>query len=158
MSKYLLDTNIISETRKIRPNLGVMEFLNNAKQEDLFLSVLTIGELRKGIKLKFKSDPLIAGQLDIWVNGIETTFADRIMQVTVEIARLWGELSAIRSLSVIDTLLAATAIKEGLILVTRNAKDIKTSGVSFIDPFNKKNPFCKRQVPFNKLLKFKNPA
>lgn len=134
MPGYLLDTNIISETRKTRPNQGVIDFLTNLNEVDLFISVLSLGELHKGVKMKQKNDPAIANQLHAWVNGIEMGFADRILPVDNAIAQLWGELSAERSLPVIDTLIAATALAKGLILVTRNAKDIKSTGVNFINP------------------------
>jgi toxin FitB len=134
MAGYLLDTNIISETRKIRANEGIINFLSNAEEGSLFLSVLTLAELRKGVKMKHKTDPAVAAQLDTWVNGIEITFSSRVLVIDIPIARLWAELSAVRDLPVIDTLIAATAIVKGLILVTRNSKDIKSTGVTFIDP------------------------
>ena len=135
MAGYLLDTNIISETRKTRVHAGITTFLTNADEASLFLSVLTLGELRKGVKMKQKIDPVTANHLNSWVDGIETTFADRIIPIDSAIASLWGELSVGRSLPVIDTLIAATALVRGLILVTRNSKDIKATGVTFIDPF-----------------------
>ncbi|MBV8532131.1 MAG: PIN domain-containing protein [Candidatus Eremiobacteraeota bacterium] len=80
----------------------------------LFLSVLTLGELRKGVEAKRRTDSATADRLGAWVDGIETTFADRILPVDTPAARLWGELSAGRTLPVIDTLIAATAITRGL--------------------------------------------
>jgi predicted nucleic acid-binding protein len=131
---YLLDTNVISETRKIRADSGVMAFLSAADAAGLFLSVLTLGELRKGVVAKRRTDPVIADQLDAWVDGIETTFADRALPVHAAAARRWGELSVGRSLPVIDTLIAATAISHGLILVTRNTRDVESTGVPLVDP------------------------
>jgi toxin FitB len=77
----------------------------------------------------------LAEQLDVWVDGIETTFADRILPVDAAVARIWGELSAGRSLPVIDTLIAATAIAGGLTLVTRNTQDFALTGVPLLDPW-----------------------
>ena len=74
---YLLDTNIVSETRKARANSGVMSFLSAADAAGLFLSVLTLGELRKGVEIKRRTDPGAADRLGAWVDGIETIFADR---------------------------------------------------------------------------------
>jgi predicted nucleic acid-binding protein len=108
-----LDTNVISETRKIRANSGVMAFLSKADGEALFLSVLTLGELRKGVEAKRRTTPAIAELLGAWVDGLETTFAHRVLAIDVATARCWGELSAGRSLPVIDTLIAATAIGHG---------------------------------------------
>lgn len=132
---YLLDTNVISETRKVRADPGVMSFLKGADEASLFVSVLTLGELRKGVEARRKADSAAANRLDAWVNDIETSFFDRILLIDVPIARLWGELSSSRSLPVLDTLIAATAMVHELTLVTRNTKDIKATGVPFIDPW-----------------------
>ena len=132
---YLLDTNVISETRKSRADSGVMAFLSAADAGGLFLSVLTLGELRKGVVAKRRTDPVAADQLGAWVDGIETTFADRVLPVDAATARRWGELSAGRSIPVIDTLIAATAINHGLTLVTRNTRDVESTGVPLVDPW-----------------------
>jgi predicted nucleic acid-binding protein len=132
---YLLDTNLISETRKLRADAGVMAFLTAADSAGLFLSVLTLGELRKGVEAKRRNDAATAARLEAWVDDIETIFADRVLPLDVAAARLWGELSAGRSLPVIDTLIAATAITRGLTLVTRNTRDVAATGVPLVDPW-----------------------
>lgn len=132
---YLLDTNVISETRKTNADSGVTAFLSAADAAGLFLSVLTLGELRKGVEGKRRTDPAAADRLGAWVDDIETVFADRVLPVDAAAARLWGELSAARSLPVIDTLIAATAIGHGLTLVTRNTRDVASTGVPLIDPW-----------------------
>lgn len=132
---YLLDTNVISETRKIRADGRVMAFLSAADETGLFLSVLTLGELRKGVEAKRRTDPIAADGLTAWVDGIETTFADRVLQIDAVIARRWGELSAARSMPVVDTLIAATAIVHGLTLATRNGRDVAAMGVPLVDPW-----------------------
>lgn len=132
---YLLDTNVISETRKARADSGVIAFLSAAEAAGLFLSVLTLGELRKGVAARRLTDPAAADRFGAWVDGIETTFADRVLPVDTATARRRGELSASRSLSVIDTLIAATAIRRGLTLVTRNTRDVESTGVPLIDPW-----------------------
>lgn len=132
---YLLDTNVISETRKLRANADVMAFLARAESASLFLSMLSLGELRKGVEAKRRTDPAVGQQLATWVDGIETTFADRLLTVDAPTARLWGELSAARSLPVVDTLIAATAIRHGLTLATRNIRDIAATGVTSFDPW-----------------------
>ena len=132
---YLLDTNVVSETRKSRADRGVIAFLSAADAAGLFLSVLTLGELRKGVAAKHRTDPGAADQLGAWVDGIETDFADRVLPIDAAVARRWGELSAGRSLPVIDTLIAATALNHGLTLVTRNTRDVASTGVLLIDPW-----------------------
>jgi toxin FitB len=132
---YLLDTNVLSETRKKRPDSGVMAFLSAADAERLFLSVLTVGELRKGVEAKRRTDPAAADQLATWVDGIEQTFAHHVIPIDAVVARRWGELSAGRSLPVIDALIAATAISRGLTLVTRNSRDVQPIGVPLVDPW-----------------------
>jgi predicted nucleic acid-binding protein len=132
---YLLDSKLISETRKIRADAGVMAFLAAADATRLFLSVLTLGELRKGVEAKRRADSATADRLGAWMDRIETTFADRILPVDTPAARLWGELSARRTLPVIDTLIAATAITRGLTLVTRNTRDVAATGVPLLDPW-----------------------
>lgn len=132
---YLLDTNVISETRKTRPDSGVVAFLASADSARLFMSVLTLGELRKGVEARRKRDPAAADLLGAWVDAIETRFGDRLLGVDGATARLWGELSAARKLPVIDALIAATAIRHGIALVTRNTRDFETTGTELVDPW-----------------------
>lgn len=132
---YLLDTNVISETRKARADSGVLSFLSTAESAALFVSVLTLGELRKGIVAKRRTDPIAANQIETWVDGIEIVFADRVLPIDTPTAKQWGELPATRSLPVIDTLIAATAIHHGLTLVTRNTRDVTSTGVLLLDPW-----------------------
>jgi predicted nucleic acid-binding protein len=132
---YLLDTNVLSETRRVRAHSGVVAFLAGTDTADLFLSALTLGELRKGVEGKRRTDPVSADRLGAWVDEIEAMFADRVLPVDIAIARRWGELSAGRSLPVIDTLIAATAIGHGLTLVTRNTRDVAPTGVEVLNPW-----------------------
>lgn len=135
MAGYLLDTNIVSETRKTQPFAGVIRLIESAGASELYLSVLTLGELRKGIAARRRSDPAAADRLGAWVDGIETMFADRVLPVDAKVAQLWGELSAGRSLPVIETLIVATAIIHGPALVTRNTADFTATGATLIDPW-----------------------
>lgn len=133
--QYLLDTNVLSETRRKQADERVIRFLSSAEPSVLFLSVLTLGELRKGVALKGRSDPSAARALGSWVDGLEYSFADRVLGVDAATARLWGELSAQRPRPVVDTLLVATAVVHGLTLVTRNTADVLDTGASLFDPW-----------------------
>lgn len=136
-SRYLLDTNVLSETRKKQPDERVLAFLSNTTPTELYLSCLSIGELKKGVALKMKSDPLTAKAIAGWVDGLETNFADRILGIDTASAKLWGEWSAQRPRPVIDTLLAASAVVHDLILVTRNESDVQDLPVKVFNPWLK---------------------
>ena len=132
---YLLDTNVLSETRRREADQAVMAFLEAAESEQLYLSVLTVGELRKGIFRKRQEDAAAAARLSVWLEGLEAGFADRILPVSAEVARLWGEWSADRPRLVIDTLMAATAAVHGLTLVTRNVRDVAGLPLEVVNPW-----------------------
>lgn len=134
-TQYLLDTNILSETRKKNPNEKVIAFLANTHPSAIYVSVLALGELRKGIAQKLRTDPATAAVLAAWVDGLEFSFADRILGIDAATARVWGELSAQHPRPVIDTLLAATAIVHGLTLVARNTSDVQDLDVRLLNPF-----------------------
>lgn len=133
--RYLLDTNILSETRKKQADEKVLAFVADTHPSALYISVLTLGELRKGVAQKGRSDPTAAKSLGAWVDGLEFGFADRILGIDAATARLWGELSAQRPRPVVDTLLAATAIVHELTLVTRNTSDVQDIDVELLNPF-----------------------
>jgi predicted nucleic acid-binding protein len=133
---YLFDTNVISEIRNIRADPQVTAFLEVTSGERLFLSVLTLGELRKGVAARRRIDAPMADRLAAWVDEIERTFTDRVLPLDAPAARIWGELSAVRSLPVVDTLIAATAIMRGLTLVTQNPRDVAATGVAVLDPWD----------------------
>jgi toxin FitB len=132
---YLLDTNVVSETRKRRPHQGVLDFFAVAETGQLFVSALTVGELHKGVEAKRTADAAAADQLRDWLAAIETTFTRRVLPVDAAVARRWGELSARRSLPVVDTLIAATALVHGLTLVTRNVRDVRATGADTFNPW-----------------------
>ena len=134
---YLLDTNVLSETRKPKPDPGVIAFLQAAEPSSVFISVLTIGELRKGIagKRLRDPDPNAANRLVAWVEGLEVSFADRILPIDAATARLWGDWSGQRPRPVVDTLMAATAVLHDLTLVTRNLSDFHDIPVKLLDPW-----------------------
>jgi predicted nucleic acid-binding protein len=106
-----------------------------AFQTPVHISVLTLGELRKGVALKRGRDPAGANQLAQWVDEIEAEYADRILSVDRVVARMWGELLASRPLPIVDTLIAATALAHRLTLVTRNICDFAATGVEVHNPW-----------------------
>lgn len=137
--KYLLDTCIISEFTKPSPEPKVVDLISFENEENLFLSVLTLGEIHKGIaKLP---DSKKKKELANWVEtDLKKRFAGRIIKITEEIACHWGDIlgqseKAGRKIPVIDGLLAATAIKKGLTLVTRNIKDVVNCGCKILNPW-----------------------
>lgn len=133
---FLLDTNVVSELRKgARANPRVLEWFNDVADADIHLSVLAVGELRRGVETVRRHDPAQATALDRWVNRLVANHAERVVPVDGAIADRWGRLASIRVASVVDTLMAATAIERGLVLVTRNVKDVAWTGVSYLDPF-----------------------
>lgn len=135
--RYLLDTNFVSEARKPRPDPGVLAFLQTEDPNSGFISVLTLGELRKAVAARRLRDPdsNAATRLAAWVEGIELSFSNRILGIDTATARLWGDWSAQRPRPVVDTLLAATAVRNDLTLVTRNIRDLRGIPVKLLDPW-----------------------
>ena len=134
---FLLDTNILSELRRGRRcNPGVAAWFAAAAAPDLFISVLTIGEIYKGIALaRQRQDYTQADNLDAWLRLLAAQFADRVLPVDAAIAQAWGQLYAIRNVPVVDGLLAATAKVNSLTLVTRNIVDVRDLGADLLNPF-----------------------
>lgn len=149
---YLLDTNVLSETRKRVPDPGVIAFLRMAETSQLFLSVLTLGEFRKGVWAKKREDASTAAVLLAWVDGLEASFADRILNLDLAIAQLWGEWSSQRPRSTVDTLLAATAAVRELTFVTRNVRDVADLPVKILNPWQEQVPGQRASMSISKRL------
>jgi predicted nucleic acid-binding protein len=113
----------------------VIEWFSEVPEEELFLSVLVVGELRQGIERLRRRDLDTAERLDRWMVTLLEDYADRILPLDLRIAELWGRLNSPDPLPAVDGLLAATAITHDLTLVTRNVRDIARTGVQFVDPF-----------------------
>jgi toxin FitB len=137
---YLLDTCVVSEPTRPRPATSVIAWLQSTAPESLYLSVLTLGELEKGIERL--SDGRRRKQLRQWLQAIRVASEERILGVDDAIATEWGRMLARgenqgRPLPVIDALLAATAIVHGLTVVTRNSSDIARTGAALLDPWRR---------------------
>ncbi len=133
--RYLLDTNVLSETRKSRMDPNVSAFLDRVDAHGMYLSVLTLGEFERGIAVKRREDPEAADRIGEWVAQAERNFAHNILPVDENVARIWGHLSIDRTRPLIDTLIAATAIAHDLVLVSRNLKDFDGIDVETLDPW-----------------------
>ncbi|HEY6275446.1 MAG TPA: type II toxin-antitoxin system VapC family toxin [Streptosporangiaceae bacterium] len=132
---YLLDTNVVSELRKTEPDPCVLAWYATVNSADLYLSVLTIGEIRLGIERLRRRDPAQADRLEHWLRGLLVGYRDHLVGIDADIAEEWGRLNAGDPLPVIDGLLAASARTHGLTLVTRNVSDLGRCGVQLVNPF-----------------------
>ena len=133
---YLIDTCVISELRKAHCNQGVASWMANVQPDEVYLSVLTLGEIRRGIELHRPKDTKAARALERWLVGLETHYAERVLPITAAIADRWGRLSPTQPLPVSDGLIAATGLEHKLTVVRRNTADFQRSGVNIVNPFS----------------------
>ena len=133
---FLVDTNVLSEVRKRqRCNQNVAAWYASVDDGDLYLSVLVLGEIRRGVELLRRRNPTHAAALQQWLTTVNVDFSDRILPIDRAVADEWGRLSAIRTIPVADGLLAATANVHGMILATRNEADFAGLGAVVLNPF-----------------------
>jgi predicted nucleic acid-binding protein len=136
---FLIDTDVISEVRKgAKSNAGVRTFFGRASAEgtDLYLSVVTIGELRQGLeRIRYRGDGPQARRLERWLLQLTSEYADRILPLDEEIAHVWGRLRVPNPENPLDKQIAATALIHDLALVTRNVAQYAATGVAVINPF-----------------------
>ncbi|HEX4081034.1 MAG TPA: type II toxin-antitoxin system VapC family toxin [Rhizomicrobium sp.] len=133
---YLIDTNVISEVRKgARCDAHVSAWYASIADTDIFLSTLVLGEIRKGVELARLRDSRKATALERWLQDVESAFDGRILGIDNAVSDQWGRMSAIRPVPAIDGLLAATALTNGLTLVTRNDRDVAGLGATVLNPF-----------------------
>lgn len=135
MIRFLLDTNVVSELAKAKPDRAVSGWLNRTRGNHC-ISVLVLGELRRGVEHQRRRNPGRAQELDRWTAQLARDYSDRTLPVTTEIALTWGRLHAVRPLPWVDGLMAATALVHDLTLVTRNVKDFAGLDVHLVDPFD----------------------
>lgn len=134
--KYLLDTNVLSETRRPRGDEGVKRWVSSTPADDLYLSVLVVGEVRRGIERLKRRDPDQAEVYEAWLSTVLRDYADRILPVDAEAADEWGRMSVPDPVPIVDGLMAATAKARGMTFVTRNTADVERTGVALLDPFS----------------------
>ncbi len=134
---YLVDTNIISEARKGKnANPGVREFFKKADVADLYLSVQTIGEIRRGLEnIRHRGDLLQARKLEKWLDLVVTDYADRILSLDEACAQVWGRLMSPHHEHPVDKQIAAIALIHDLTVITRNVDDFRGTGVGLNNPF-----------------------
>ena len=132
---FLLDTVVLSELRKTKPSRKVVQWLKAQKRASLFISVVSIGEIERGIAKVRKTDAAFAGDLEQWLEALMRLYGDHVIPVNANAARLWGRLSAKLGHDGADLLIAATALAGGLTVVTRNVKHFAPTGVRVFNPF-----------------------
>ena len=131
---YLLDTNVISELRRVRPHGAVLAWLGAAADAQLRLSAVTIGEIQRGIEIARANDPRRAGELERWLAEVEQTWS--VLPMSGACFRTWARLMHRRSpVLARDAMIAATALVHGLRVATRNVRDFETFDVDLVDPF-----------------------
>lgn len=134
MTRYLLDTNVVSELRKAKPHGAVVAWMKTLRPEQIFLSAVTIGELQAGVELTRKNDAAKAREIETWLGEVEASFATLPMDSAC--FREWARLMAGKSPSLIeDAMIAATARVHGLHVATRNERDLRQLQVPAFNPF-----------------------
>ena len=134
MTRYLLDTNVVSELRKTTPHGAVTAWLQGLRDEQIFISAVTVGELQAGVERTRRQDPIRAGEIEAWLARVEASFS--FLDMDVACFREWSRLMEDKTGALeIDAMIAATARVHGLTVATRNEKDFKRLGVAIVNPF-----------------------
>lgn len=132
---YILDTNVISAVRRPDRAPQVAAWLRGRAEQELFLSVITLGEIERGIRQQENRDPAFANDLRSWLDRTVLLFSDRLIAFEAEDARIWGRLSAEIGHSGADLMIAASALRHGATVVTGNVNDFAPTGVRVENPF-----------------------
>jgi predicted nucleic acid-binding protein len=134
LNRYLLDTNVVSELRKLRPHGAVLAWINQLQPEQIYLSAITIGELQTGVELTRRQDPAKASEIELWVDELAKSV--QVLPMDASCFREWARLMEGTAEGLIeDVMIAATARIHHLTIATRNEKDFKPLGVRLLDPF-----------------------
>lgn len=134
---FLVDTNVVSEARKgAKANAGVREFWRSVEPADVYLSVQTIGEIRRGVEnIRYRGDTVQVQMLEEWLTLVVNEYADRILAFDEDCAQIWGRLMSPHPQHPIDKQIAAIALIHGLTVITRNVEDFRGTGVAVKNPF-----------------------
>lgn len=133
MTGFLLDTNVLSELIKPRPNPRVTSWIRDIPPA--YLSVLTLGEVTRGARGLRRRDPVRAERLDAWIRRLRIDYASHTLPIDIAVIDRWAALPTARTLRAIDSLIGATALAHGLTVATRNTRDFADAGVPTYDPF-----------------------
>jgi toxin FitB len=131
---YLVDTNVVSAAR--RAVTEPLRWMRSVDPRSIYLSVVTLGEIMRGVAMRQKTDPRAAGHLAEWLQKLRHDHADRILPITDQVALEWGRIAALRPRGDADGMIAATALVHDLIVVTRNVQDFYDTGASVINPWD----------------------
>lgn len=135
---FLLDTDVLSELRKRKRNPDVVKWFGATPDSELYLSVITLAEIERGIERQESVDPTFAKDLAAWLERTLRAFGERILPLTVNIARRWGRLAARIGNTELDLAIAATALEHGLTVVTGNTRHFQRTGALLLNPFQAK--------------------
>jgi toxin FitB len=135
---FLIDTVTLSELRRRKRDPMVVAWFGRQRTTDLFLSVISIGEIERGIARQRAIDPGFADALAVWLDRVLTLYGERVVPFDLPAARRWGALSAALGDDSADLMIAATALENGLTVVTRNTSDFEPTGVAVLDPFSRR--------------------
>lgn len=132
---FLIDTMVLSELRRRQRDPGVVAWIAAQQQQDLWLSVVSIGEIERGIARQRVTDPAVAMELAVWLDRLLRLHHERLLAVDLGVARRWGQLSAALGHDSADLLIAATALEHGLTVVTRNLRHFLPTGATTLNPW-----------------------
>ena len=132
---YLIDTVVLSELRKPQRDARLAAWIERQRTTDLFVSVVTIGEIERGIARQRTTEPDFAVALAVWLDRVLALYGERILSFDLQVARRWGQLSAALGNDSADLMISATALEHGLTVVTRNVSDFEPTGVATLNPF-----------------------
>ena len=131
---FLIDTDVLSALRKKKRHPEIGQWVEEQRSADLYLSVVTVGEIERGIERQRRRDPVHAHALAVWLDSVLALYGERILAVDLSAARRWGRLSGFLGHEGADLLIAATALEHGLTVVTRNVRHFQPAGVPVLDP------------------------